>query len=459
MKSRAFISLLLFATLFSACSDATPEKAPAPIDDSARATNSRSAPVDEIAISGPLVSALTSQSSLRVARAADGRFVVVWKSGADNIHARLFHADGTAQGLVISIAETSAAQDARVAMDANGAFVIVWRTLTTNGTGDDVLFQRFDAQGRALSDAQSVLVQDGLIDLQTAQAGALLQARLQEGPSELALAMNADGDFVIGWIRYMQLGLCCVGMNGLSLSPYGAFYVRPYFADGRPKRSPLQITAGQSRGFPALAIDAVGNFVAAWRHINLALSVSDIKLRHYSEHGQVLSPAIAIANTELATPALAMNGAGEYVLVWTRGSDGNREIYSQRFRPDGSPSGPVQSVIATTSSLGRFVQAPALAMAVDASYSIAWAELEFIDNELYRYEVMARCYGADGKASSPSPAKVNQHPLTDRAAQQLPALPALTALAYGGNSDVLIAWHREIQQISEIRALSVNGCH
>ena len=453
------LGLLLTSALFGACGSTSSQQAAELAVEPARGVDGSVANAEEIAVSGPLPSALTVQSSLQVARAADGRFVVVWLSSvADEIQARLFQADGTAQGPALTVAGSGGAYEARVGMDASGSFVISWRTITANASGDEVLFQRFDAQGGALGEPQSALVYDGLIDLHTGQPGDLVQAVLQEGPAHLAMSVNDNGDFVIGWIRYLQVGLCCAGLTGVSFSPYGIFYARPYFADGTPRRGPVQISAGQSRSFPALAMDAHGNFVAAWRDINLALSSSAVKLRHYDANGNALSNAVTIANSEGAIPSLAMNGSGTYNLLWTRGSNSNREIISQRFHPDGSVSGPPQMVIQHADSVRRSIEPPAIAMAPDGRYAVVWAEVQFTDDNDYRYDLYARCYDASGHASSAMPVKINQQLLSDRAPQQLPPAPALPTLDYDGKAELVVSWHRQIQNTSEIRARRIAGC-
>ena len=83
--------------------------------------------------------------------AADGRFVVVWQTDANEVLARLFDAAGNPIGNDFSINSTTSGTqaDPAVYMDNTGAFVAAWRG---NGTGDadGIYARRFDPAGLPL---------------------------------------------------------------------------------------------------------------------------------------------------------------------------------------------------------------------------------------------------------------------------------------------------------------------
>ncbi len=417
-----------------------------------------SALTDEFAVSDSLDSILSGESSLRIASAADGRFVVVWLGVGDALYARLFTPDGSPRGPAFEVAGSGQVGDARVAMNAAGKFVIVWRTITPLHSGDDVLFQRFDADGVALGQAQSALVSSGSLSLQTPASLALLQVQLLEGALHLALAMNPDGDFVIGWMRHAEAGFCCSGQLGALLTLYSSFVVRPYLADGTPVRSPVLVAPGQTARFPSLAMNGAGEFVAAWRQDPSPLSGGGIYRRHYNASGVALGAAQSVLDSALAVPDLAMDASGNYVLLWSRGVDSNREMWAQRFNPDGSEQDQPISLINGVEFDGQSFEAPALAMAADGEFAVTWAQRQFTDDDQLVYELKLACFDEGGSAQQPH-LVINQQPLTDRLATNFPPPPTLPTLAYDGYGDLTLAWQRNLNQTSEIRGRRIAACH
>src|SRR4029450_8793375 len=88
-----------------------------------------------------------------VATTPTGDFVVAWQDVNDgdtwSISARRFGAGGAALGdqFTVNTSTEDYQQDPMVASNAKGDFVVVWLSFALNGTGWNVLGQRYDAQG------------------------------------------------------------------------------------------------------------------------------------------------------------------------------------------------------------------------------------------------------------------------------------------------------------------------
>ena len=123
-----------------------------------------------------------------VAMDSDGDFVIVWASfyqdGSESgIFGQRFAADGTASGGEFQAnTYTSSFQNrAEVAMDSVGNFVVVWASGFQDGSYAGIFAQRFDAGGQRIGEE---------FNMNTFTVSA------QDHP---AVAVDADGDFVVAW--------------------------------------------------------------------------------------------------------------------------------------------------------------------------------------------------------------------------------------------------------------------
>ena len=129
-----------------------------------------------------------------VAMDADGDFVVVWvsqgSSGTDtdygSIHGQRYNSAGAAQGgeFQVNTYTTNSQSRPAVAMDADSDFVVVWQSDGSSGTDTEyysIQGQRYNSAGAA---------QGGEFQVNTCTTSA------QRDP---AVALDADGDFVVVW--------------------------------------------------------------------------------------------------------------------------------------------------------------------------------------------------------------------------------------------------------------------
>jgi len=135
------------------------------------------------------------QSKPAIAVSVTGRIVVVWEgrlSGAEawGIYGQLFEGDGTPVGSEILVNERPNGSQSYtdVAIDAEGGFVVAWDSSGPGDTAYDIAVRRFDEDGNPV--------------------GAEFKANLftESIQSEPAIAMTADGRFVVAWKSKEQLG-------------------------------------------------------------------------------------------------------------------------------------------------------------------------------------------------------------------------------------------------------------
>ncbi|MEM6784599.1 MAG: T9SS type A sorting domain-containing protein, partial [Bacteroidota bacterium] len=185
----------------------------------------------------------SDQSQPEVGMDADGDFVVVWRSdGQDGdgtgVYAQRYDAAGMAQGseFLVNTYTTDDQSNPSVGMDDDGNFVVVWNSSGQDGANNGVYAQRFDAAGVAQG------------------SEFLVNTYTTNNQNRPAVAMDADGDFVVVWQSFDQDG----ANNGV--------YAQRYVSDATPQGSEFQvntITTSNQRN-PSAGMDADGDFVIAW---------------------------------------------------------------------------------------------------------------------------------------------------------------------------------------------------
>ena len=173
------------------------------------------------------VSAVTTgnQTFSTVAMEADGDFVVTWTSGGqdgsnDGVYAERYNAAGVAQGseFRVNTRTTDNQQQSTVAMDADGDFTITWSSFNQDGSSYGVYAQRYNAAGVAQGSEFRV------------------NTFTTNEQRWSALAMDADGDFVVAWTSLNQDG----SSHGVYAQRYGggttptAFPIAPVTNEDTP---------------------------------------------------------------------------------------------------------------------------------------------------------------------------------------------------------------------------------
>jgi hypothetical protein len=268
------------------------------------------------------VNAYTEDEEVRPSVAADdnGDFVVTWHSPHDGssygVFLRRYASSGaTLSGEVeVNTYVTGSQAFPVVDLDADGDFVVVWQSYQ-DGDETGIFAQRFDSSG--------------------APQGAELRVNTHTGGFQItpAVAVDADGDFVVAWASRDQDG-----------DDYGVF-ARRFNAAGVAQAAEFQISTytAYDQYEPAIAATGAGGFVVVWQSAQDGSS--------YGVFGQRFNAAGVPAGSEFqvnaytnntqGAPSIAVNDGGAFVVAWSSvGQDGNYYgVFGRRFNAAGTPQG------------------------------------------------------------------------------------------------------------------------
>jgi len=293
------------------------------------------------------------QRDASVAVDANGGFVIVWESflqdGASyGVFGQRFNASGVAQGgeFRVNSYTTDKQQDAAVASDANGNFVVVWRSDTQDGNIGGVFGRRFDAAGAPLG---------GEFRVNTYTTG------YQGGP---AVASEGNGNFVVVWTS--NLGASSFDVLG-----------RRFDAAGIPQAAEFQVnsyTTG-TQGFPAVVLDASGRFVVVWRSDGQDGSNGGVFGRRFDASGLAQGADFQVNSYTTAyqgMAAVASDASGNFVVAWRSDTeDGSSAgVFGQRFDVSGARLGSEFRVNSYTT--GGQAQ-PSVASDSDGNFVVVWS--------------------------------------------------------------------------------------
>ena len=287
------------------------------------------------------------QMAPTIAAADDGAFVIAWESLEQDgsgwgVYAQRYDSSGQPSGGEFRV-NTTTAHDQRaptLAMDAAGNFVVAWESQHQGEQGSlvDVHLQRYSAAGVAQGPESRVNVTAGHYWV----------------PSLPAVAMDADGDFVVVW-------------RDVSPAHYGG-YARRYDAAGQPIGDEFRVTAA---GYThSVAMDADGDFIVAWNEYHYSYiggSWTSGHARRYSAAGQPIGGDF-LGNDPgegpRSDPAVAMDADGDFVITY-----GSQAVYARRYNRAGVLQGGTFPVnIAATPTPA----APAVAMTPVGDFVVAY---------------------------------------------------------------------------------------
>lgn len=245
----------------------------------------------------------SSPGAYAIATGPSNVTVVVWRDGAESgLTAQRSDAYGVALGGPIAVPGTAAAAGTSVAVDATGRFVVVW----TDADGQGVFGQRFDASGAATGARMR-------IDAGVTRA------------SDVDVAMNAAGRFVVAWTD---------ASGGSSAREVGA---RAFGPDGSPAIGVLDVgslIAGDPRN-PAVAIGDDGRFAVAFESEEALGFGEGVYLSRHDADGTRPFPflplPVALALGDQVAPDIAVDAAGDYVVVWADRNGAEPGIHGQRI--------------------------------------------------------------------------------------------------------------------------------
>jgi len=294
-----------------------------------------------------------AQGRPAVAADAAGNFVVVWDgegqdgSGA-GIFGQRFDAAGLPQGSEFQV-NTATASDQEipaVAVDGSGDFVVVWQSYLPSPTWHDVFGQRFDAAG--LPQGNEFQVNTNTPDRQWFPAVAAADA----------------GEFVVIWDSDVYVVVQSYGIAG-----------QLFDAAGAPLGSEFAVTSDSYdfQGSSTVAADGAGNFVVVWESCVTPFCATRGYGQRFDAGGLPVGGTFLVdpdVGEYQFDPALAVDGAGNFVVVWTDPyQEGSYGVFGQRFAADGASLGEDFHVNTHTTGAQRN---PAVAADADGNFLVVW---------------------------------------------------------------------------------------
>jgi PhoPQ-activated pathogenicity-related protein len=194
---------------------------------------------------------------------------------------------------------------------------------------------------------------------------------------------------------------------------------------------------------PAIAMDSLGSFVVTWQSAGQDGSGDGIYARRYGYDGTALAAEFRVNSTTSGNqqaPTIAMNDAGNFAIAWqTANRDGNGNAVAARaYNAAGTALGNDFQVNQFTSGNQ---QAPSIAMANDASFTIAWQSATQDSNG---DAVVARRYSTTAVALA-NEFIVNQTTTGNQSAPSIAANPdgsfviAWQSAGQDGNGEAIVA--------------------
>jgi hypothetical protein len=263
-----------------------------------------------------------NQEAPAIATDADGDFIVVWQSAGQDgdsygIYGQRFDKNGVAQGgeFRINSFTTGVQQSPDVAMDADGNFVVLWEGYDPDSTsGYSIYAKRYNSAGVAQDTNEFVVNTDTTFN-----------------HSSGAIAVEADGDFIIVWESGGQDG------NG-----YGIFAQR-YTSSGATVGSEFQVNSFTTgvQVLPDVAVADDGSFVVVWQSVGQDTEDAyGIYAQRYDSSGNTVGVEFLVNTTttdDQLRPSVDMDADGNFVVAWHSYQNGDADIYAQRFDAAGNP--------------------------------------------------------------------------------------------------------------------------
>ena len=336
-----------------------------------------------------------NQGAPAVARASNGEFVIAWQSEVEegyDIFARRFNADGAPAGDIFQVNPTAIPGNQKapaVAMDRSGRYVIAWESDSEDGSRD-IFAQFYSSDGQRFDEAFRVNEEIALD---------------QYDP---AIAMNADGRFVMVWVSNHPAVLPD------TLDTEKSIFVRAFSSDWAPIGETEVLVhryVKDAQEAPAVGIDKDGRFAVAWQSINQDGNSWGVFMRRFQADMMPIDRReITVNETRMGPQRFAGIGVDEFgrvIVAWQSnsraeltdggsggGSGGGEagspegsswDIFARQYSWDGSPEGGELPV--NTWKLGPQIL-PVVAQAPGGDLGIFWlgqssGHVEGVNGRLY----------------------------------------------------------------------------
>jgi hypothetical protein len=283
-----------------------------------------------------------SQGGPAVASDAAGNFFVAWytSGGVGDVFGQRYASSGAPLGAEfrVNTYTLSAQTHPAIAVDGAGNFVVAWQGFTQVGPGYEVFGQRFSSSGAPVGPE---------FQINTYTTGA------EWYPS---VAADGAGNFIVVWQGDNQV----IGQR--------------YASTGAPLGGEFQINTTGQGSRPSVAADVAGNFVVVWYADGPGDPNLGVFGRRYASDGTPLGPEFLVNTYTTGYQWGARVGAdasGNFVVVWhSYPQDGPTSgVFGQRYAASGAPSGPEFRVNTYTTGHQAY---PAVAVDGAGNFVVAW---------------------------------------------------------------------------------------
>ena len=254
----------------------------------------------------------TYQYDSSVAALSDGGWVVTWSSSNQDgsgagVYAQRYQVSGTAAGTEIRVNTHTESDQKSSSVTAlvDGGWVVVWLSHDPV-TGDQIYYQRFDADGTAVG--VETLVGRGW---------------------EPSVAALSDGGWVAAWTSGWQDG------------SWAGITAQRYNADGTPEGGPSIVNTytTSSQDNPSVTALPGAGYVVVWQSKEQDGSGYGIYAQRFDAGGSMVGMETRVNTYSYNgqdSPQVAALPDGGYVVTWqSSGQDGSDYgIYSRRFGPE-----------------------------------------------------------------------------------------------------------------------------
>ncbi len=280
-----------------------------------------------------------------------GEFVVTWtghgaSSSQYGIFGQRFDAGGLPVGSDFQVSTGTCCEKwSRMAMDAAGDFVVVWEALSgQDGDGRGIFGRRYDA----VTGFGPTFVVNAYT------------TSFQQSP---AIAMAADGSFVVAW-------------HGVGAADSTGVFARRFDATGAPVGDDFlvnEVTTGDQI-FPSVGSAPDESFVVAWEDAAPA-SLGDVVLgRRFDSGGAPIGGEFQVsgATTYQRFARVAVDPAGAFMVTWSDYSVSDGSGGSVRARHFDGAGTPVGSEFRVNSYTTGTQSNPAIAAGPAGQFVVTW---------------------------------------------------------------------------------------
>ena len=411
----------------------------------------------------------SNQSSPAVAFSHTGRILFVWqddRNGNPDIYAQFYNMDGTKLGSAFLINDDDGngnQYNPAVATDANGNFIVVWRDTRNNIW--DIYAQRIKNDG-------SFVNSNFRVNDDNSNSWKISPAVAFDNSGNFAVAWedfrNGDGDIYIQ--RYQADGTL-LGTNikvnddsqskqqsnpAVTFDDAGNFFVvwederngnkdifaQKFDASGNAISVNFQLNDDnnqKNQKFPAVAFQKPGNFIVVWEDDRN--DYGDIYLQPLSSNGTLIGTNSKINDDVNSAwqyyPAIALDNAGNFVVVWEDERNGDGDIYAQRFSQDGTRNGSNFRVNSDNTSAWQML--PAVGMDSSGNFTVVWIDFQNNAGGIYgqQYHADGTKIGSNFQISDNNASIIYQNPI---------------AIAVNGTGDAIVVWQDNRNGNSDIYA-------